>query len=323
MLRLIPRYPAKISGSDLTAKLIGEGFKISKRSVERDLDLLSRGFALACDDRERPYGWSWQKDAQPLHVPGLQVHEALVFKLVEAHLAHLLPATLREPLAPYLKLADQRIRESNPNRGPASWPAKVRVVPPTQPLLAPKVSDAAFRAITQALLDGVQLTAHYLPRGGAKSTEYRLNPLGLVQRGPVTYLVATAWDYEDPRTFSVHRFTAAEPLEQPAQSIAGFDLDAYIANGALGFRHSNENILLTARFIAPAADHLRETPLTKDQVLEVDGSFTVLKASVPNTGQLRWWLLGFGEQVEVLGPPEIRSEMAATAKAMAARYRGP
>lgn len=321
MLRLVPRHPVKTTSAALTNALLAEGFKISKRSVERDLDLLSADFPLTCDDRAKPYGWSWKADAKPLHLPGLQAHEALVFKLAEAHLMALMPAALRASLEPYFKLADQRLKDDHAHRGLASWPSKVRVVSPTQALLPPKVSETIFRTITQALLNGVQLSARYMPRGADGPTEYQLNPLGLIHRSPVSYLVATAWEYNDPLIFALHRFTSAKPLEQAARSIPTFDLDKYIASGALGFAYSDEPVRLVARFQASAAEHLRETPLAQDQALKVADGHVTLTATVPDTAQLRWWLLGFGDDVEVLAPPALRQEIANAAEGMASQYR--
>ena len=46
-------------------------------------------------------------------------------------------------------------------------------------------------------------------------------------------------------------------------------------------------------------------------------------ACVLNTGPLRWWLLGFGADVEVLGPKVLREEIPETALALMAHYRKP
>jgi predicted DNA-binding transcriptional regulator YafY len=45
-----------------------------------------------------------------------------------------------------------------------------------------------------------------------------------------------------------------------------------------------------------------------------------VQATVADTQQLRWWLLGFGDKVEVLGPAGLRAEFAALAARLAARY---
>lgn len=52
---------------------------------------------------------------------------------------------------------------------------------------------------------------------------------------------------------------------------------------------------------------LLETPISKDQVVDDQGDGDMLvKATVKNTWQLRWWLLGFGHHVTVLEPEDLR-----------------
>lgn len=65
MLRHIPKHPQQITAKELTEKLKGALFKVSKRTVERDLLSLSEEFSLMSNERSRPYGWSWSKDASP------------------------------------------------------------------------------------------------------------------------------------------------------------------------------------------------------------------------------------------------------------------
>ena len=71
-------------------------------------------------------------------------------------------------------------------------------------------------------------------------------------------------------------------------------------------------------FRRQAGEHLYETPLCIDQELECtnDGRIA-LTATVPNTRGLLWWLLGFGDGVEVLEPAELREEIAEMARKMA------
>ena len=83
LLRLLPRYPTKLTASDLLNRLEGEGFETTKRTIERDLMSLSEIFPIFLDDREKPYGWSWQKNAPILDVPGLTAPQALAFALVQ------------------------------------------------------------------------------------------------------------------------------------------------------------------------------------------------------------------------------------------------
>ena len=52
---------------------------------------------------------------------------------------------------------------------------------------------------------------------------------------------------------------------------------------------------------------------------QADGS-VIWRARVPGTIEIRRWILQWGAQVEVLAPPELRDEVAATYRRAAARY---
>jgi predicted DNA-binding transcriptional regulator YafY len=47
----------------------------------------------------------------------------------------------------------------------------------------------------------------------------------------------------------------------------------------------------------------------------------LVRATVQDSAELHWWLLGFGELVEVLAPAALREEFRARAVAMAALYQ--
>ena len=152
-----------------------------------------------------------------------------------------------------------------------------------------------------------------------------MNPLALVQRGPIIYLLCTRPDRteDDIRMFALHRFSRAEVAEQRAVRPEKFDLDQYLASGALGFKTASlaandtehaENTPVVLRFSATAGQGLLECRLSADQhsVIEEDGKITI-NASVPLTAQLIWWLRGFGGDVEVLAPDHLMTALTADA----------
>jgi predicted DNA-binding transcriptional regulator YafY len=66
---------------------------------------------------------------------------------------------------------------------------------------------------------------------------------------------------------------------------------------------------------------LYETPLSQDQTISVlDDNHLKITATVVNTEQLRWWLLGFGERIEIIEPPELRGLMLETANRLHTIY---
>ena len=59
MLRLVPRFPQKKTAQTIHQTLLGDGFEVTERTVQRDLNELSCIFPLTVDDSEKPFGWSW------------------------------------------------------------------------------------------------------------------------------------------------------------------------------------------------------------------------------------------------------------------------
>jgi len=321
MLRRVPRYPQKVTVQDIRRGLIESGFDITERSIQRDLNELSEVFPLLCDDREKPFGWSWQKDAASFDLPGLSVPEALTLAMAEQHLRDLLPAPMVDQLQPYFKAARRRLDvEPMPRRG-RSWLDKVRSVPPTQPLLPSKIDAVVQHVISEALLYEKQVSIRYRRRGEKSAVEYRIHPLALIQRGPMLYLCCRIFDYEDARLLAINRIQSAALLEDSAVYPKDFSIDRQADLGTWGFG-AGEKIKVELIFQAGYGDHLFETPLSKDQFIEPlpDDALRVT-ATVADTPQLKWWLLGFGDGVEVLKPVVLRNLTSATAKDLATVYQ--
>lgn len=320
MLRLIPRYPVKIAASDIVARLKDEGYEVTKRTVERDLVTLSESFPLLSDTKSMPFGWSWQQHAAPIDVPQLTPTQALAFVLMQEYLGTLLPGSVTSDLGPYFRMARQRLADVASGGAGRHWLERVRIIPPSQPLVAPKVVPAVHAAVTDALLKDCKLAITYRSRGAEKSRDAVVHPLGLVQRGALLYLVVVFDGYEDVRTLVLHRISKADVLPERTERPQGFDLAEHVRQGFLDFG-SGKSIKLVARFEEDATIALAESPLSADQVLgSAEEGMVQVSATVTETPQLVWWLLGFGGRVEVLKPAGLRQQMVEIAKAMGARY---
>jgi predicted DNA-binding transcriptional regulator YafY len=288
--------------------------------VERDLQSLASIFPLVSDERSRPFGWSWQNDAPAFDLPGISNSEAITLLLSREHLRNLLPASTIAQLQPYFSLAEHKLSALEQHSGIAGWQRKVRVIPESQPLLAPKIDEAVQATLYEALLNERQCTITYLKREASEAESYPVHALGLVQRGQVLYLVCTIKAYPQIRILALHRILAAELLDESIFPPADFDLDAYIASGALGW-FPKEAIRLKANFSAEVAAHLYETPLSENQTMtELPDGRIQLAATVQETLQLRWWLQGFGDAVEVVKPVQLRRQIAEGVQRLAECY---
>lgn len=175
-------------------------------------------------------------------------------------------------------------------------------------------------SIQQALVYDKQLQASYFVLHDNTEKNHLLNPLGLVQRGHITYLVATISPYTDVRLFALHRFKTVTLQDTDSQKPDEFSLSEYLATGALQFSNG-KSIKLEARINAYMAALLTESPLSEDTVIQAGpkGRFT-LKATVPSGWQLEWWLLSHCTSVEVTSPAELRDRIKQKLRAGADLY---
>jgi hypothetical protein len=321
MLKMIPRYSQSIDSLTIRNQLRGEGIDApSLRTIQRDLEMLSQSFPLeVVDPEERPIQWHWMKGAAPLAIPGLDPTEAVAMKLVETYLRPLLPGAMLDALAPHFESANKLLK-SKGGLGPARWTNLIRTLPKGIQLLPPKIDALAQRTVYDALLRKKQLELDYRPRKPKGNEPYRINPLGLVVRDGVIYLVASLVENEAIRQFVLHRIKSAQVLDEPATSPRGFDLDEYIAKGGFGWPTGGK-IRLVAIFDHGPAQTLGETPLSPDQnITELDEHRFKLTATVQETRELHWWLSSFGPEVEVLEPKSLRALMRKLVGMSAKRY---
>lgn len=318
ILKILPTR-TKISTNGILDRLVNShGVSTTLRTVQRDLNALvdDYKFPLICDG-EKEAGWNWSKDAPAFGITNMDPVTVLTFKLAEEYLKRMFPRGAVAALEPYFKAANDRIKltsESNLSR----WPDKIRVVSKNLPVIYPQISDDILDEVYTAVLEERRFGVRYRTSGG-KCKEYDVNPLGMAFVEGLTYLVATLNKHEDPILLLLHRMLDVTPTDVPVTIPEGFDLDEYTSS-ELSFP-IGDDIKLNALFSKKSDfERLRETPISEDQkITEQDGGW-LLQATVSDSYQLRWWLKGYGDRVEVIGPQRLRQEFAEQAGKLANMY---
>lgn len=320
MLRRLPSRAPGITARELVVQLNSVGFTVTKRTVERDLVELASVFGIECNNKGTPFGWYWMR-GQGAELPALTVADAVSTRLVEELLTPLLPQAILEPLHSRFEHARHKLSDLGPENKAAAWSQKVRYVQPSLPMVAPVVDTEVLHTVQKALMDSLQLVVTYQRSSGTTTEGLVLHPQALVQRGQITYLVATAYDYDDVRLYALHRMEKTETDFNACHQVPGFDLDAYLQAGALQFE-SGEVFKLRAWIDAALAGILKETPLSLDQTLTADDDGFELEASVHDTWQLWWWLLSQGTSIRVNGPEFLLERFKAHTRQMVESYLG-
>lgn len=318
LLNLIPERGQGKTAAELMQALTDQGFCISKRTVERDLNDLSMVFPLLTDD-SNPQRWRWMDD-KDIQLPGITVAEAVMLQLVEGTLRQILPPEMLQGLSGRFQQARKKLLALEQSNQNARLFDKIAVVSPGLPMIPPKTSPNLYEAVQQALTGQLQLQARYKAVRDQQQKDYLLNPLGLVQRGHVTYLVATVEPYTDVRLFALHRFEHLLVQPSQLQTPAGFTLGDYLQTGALQFAN-DQVIQLQARIGPELARLLAEAPLSADMQLSVsDDGWYQLKASVHHGWQLEWWILSHSSQILVQQPANLRARIVERLRATQALY---
>ena len=311
MLRMVPRYPKSITTKALAERLEEQGFPVTMRSIQRDLEKLSSEFPLIVDEGSRPFLWSFDREATIDIVPALDLPAALTFELAKAYLTPMLPPRALSHLKPHFVEAQRTLlREKNPL---GQWPNRVRVINRGLGGARPAIDADVLEAVTEALLKDYCCRLTYQARNWPEPENIVVHPYGLIFRDPNVYLIGTIDGREGVRQLVLHRATGGELVETEVVRPADFDLDLYIRSGAMGMLKSAEPVYLKLRCDKPALNHLIESPLGFDQtVQEVDDNTFEMAVTVGDTQDLRWWLTAQAVHCDILEPAWLRQEIETT-----------
>ena len=321
MMELIPRYPEKTFTNEVKEKLSDLGYEATLRTIQRDLQELSRLFPIVSDERSQPFGWSWEKDAKGYESPAMDPIQALTFSLAAQYLEPLMPKANFKRIEAYFDRAES-VLIGNEKSKLLNWRKRVKVIPESVRFKEPKVSLEIRQKLYQAVYERIQIKALYKKRGSKTSDERHMHPLGIVIKGSMHYLICMMdEDQIEPRYLPLQRFERVELLNEASKEPENFDMEEFIHRNNLGFTYSKDLYTFEAIFDKTMAYHLLETPLNDTQtVQELDNDKLRIKARIPDTLQFEQWLMSFGTDVEVLKPKKLRDKFVKLTKKMKSIY---
>ena len=324
LLGCLPSTMPGKSSAELTQTLAAAGYRVDKRTVERDLAELEQLFGVARDAATLPHRW-YRTRGSRLDLWSLSSEAALSLALLDRSLKPLLPHEIARQLQPLFQLAKTKLATLREENALFRWPEKVAAVDPALPVSVAKPNEQILETVQQALLADETLSVKYSAPGKPEPKDHILHPLGLTLRGPVLYLVATAQNDKPakPMLFAIHRMRSAERRHEPGDRPKGFSLQAFIDEGGMQFgTEGGRMIEMLAWVTENLATQLQDARIADNQQLEdANGGRTMLRATLPDTWQLRWWILSKGHNIEVLGPMELRNAIAETLANAANLYR--
>jgi predicted DNA-binding transcriptional regulator YafY len=162
---------------------------------------------------------------------------------------------------------------------------------------------------------------------GDTTVERLLDPLGLVLKAGVWYLVARA-DSEAVRTYRVSRIQAVEDTGERFDRPTDFDLATWWERSSARFERTMQRIRvrvrlsrLGTRFLGTVLDpHLAAEALAAAGPPDADGWVDV-ELGLEDPAIAAEQLLGLGAEIEIVDPPAVRAAFADIARRMVDRHR--
>jgi len=195
---------------------------------------------------------------------------------------------------------------------------------------SPRNPLAGQATVFEQLLDAVARRRHVRIRYGSltegEEIRTKFAPYHLLFSRRSWYAIGRSSLHRGTRTFNVGRIRQLEPLEDTYRLPRGFSLSRYLRNAWHLIPERGRDREVLVRFSKLVAQNVAEVAWHKTQrvAFRRDGTLD-FRVTVSGLKEISWWILGYGDQAEVLQPPQLRQMVADSAARMVqvyARKRG-
>lgn len=316
VVRLLELIGLLQSGRPANAAALAQSLGVTQRTVFRDLDALREaGVPLIFDEAEQRYRIPSNYYLPPTN---FTPHEALALLV----LCYELGATRGLPFQSSARQAALKLESNLPARlrsfvADVADAVRIRLPPAVD---APE-REGTYRGLIDAIAARRPVRIRYQSLTEWSEISTKLQPYQLLFSRRSWYVVGRSSLHREVRTFSLLRIRALEPLDETFTPPARFSMDRYLRNAWHLIPEPGPDRRVVVRFEKMVAQNVAEVLWHKTQRLEwlADGRLR-FEVTVSGLNEIGWWILGYGDQAEVLEPQELRDQLHQRARNMAARY---
>jgi predicted DNA-binding transcriptional regulator YafY len=294
----------------LTARDLAERLEISERTVLRDMDALTAAGVPVVAERGPGGGWRLI-DGYQTKLTGLTAAE--IQTLFFAHPPQLLAAL---GLGPAAQAARLKLQAALPaaSRQQAERARRSTLIDPRG--WHESQSVASLPVLLDALWRGRRVRFLY-DRALGDTSERLVDPLGLVARGSVWYLVASRSD--ELRTYRVSRIKEAMLDEQESLRPDDFDLAAYWETSTAQFRERLPRYCATF-LVGPAVTRWARYRGWRLEEQHEEGDRVRIRIRFDAEEEALQFALSFAGDAEVIEPADLRDKVLEAARGTIERY---
>ncbi len=305
------------AGKGRNAGELSKACDVSRRTIFRDLETLrNAGVPLLFDDDRNVY-----------RIPGTYFLPPTNFTAEEALavivLCYEMGADHRLPFYEAAQNAALKLE--------ASLPARVREqlqelstavqinLEPSNPLAG---QTPVYRQLLAAIGNRRPVRIEYDSFADGRKLQIKLSPYRMLFSRRSWYVIGRSSVHREVRTFNVGRIHALEMLDEQFYVPRGFSIQRYLGN-AWHLIPDGPDTDVVVRFSPLVARNVSEVVWHRTQRLtwNEDGSMD-FQVRVAGVREISWWILGYGDQAEVLKPNHLRKMIVDHAAGMLKRYNG-
>ncbi|MBI4334226.1 MAG: WYL domain-containing transcriptional regulator [Chloroflexi bacterium] len=295
-----------------TCRELAEKFSVTPRTMYRDIDTLQTDLKVPVYDDEGK--WALEES---YHLPPVRfsVPEALTIFLSA-------------------RLMLSYCHRHDPNAETAFVKLSSVVPPPLKEQVQKTIDwmqglprdDGHFKilsALAEAWISRRRIKITYRSLPAETAVERKIEPYFIepVAKGHASYVIAYCHQAKALRVFKIERIEGMELTQEKYNIPSDFDANAYLGS-SWGIIVGDEVKTIRLRLSPEVTRFMEETVWHPSQKLDrKDDGSAVMTLEITDTVEFRSWVLGWGDRVEVLAPPELRRAIIETVEATREVYR--
>ncbi len=302
----------------VTIDELAEETDVDRRTIYRDLAVINEaGYPLVSERQNgrKVYRFLTRfKDVPPI---SFTLQELMTLSFLRSQLDFLTGTPFQEDM-------ESVFRKINSVLPPRYAAHMERIAGVSIPLLQGRRNYAktseTLKMVRDALLYQYSLSIEYKTGGNGRQTSYKVDPYSLVSYKGGLYLLGFAHNRQALRTFAIERISGAEMSRERFEIPEGFRPEQQFRSS---FGIVEEAAMpVRVKFSPRLAHAVGERIWHPSQRIEKksDGS-VVIAFEAGGVMEIVSWILSYGDNVEILDPPELREEVKKTLDDMVRIYR--
>lgn len=182
--------------------------------------------------------------------------------------------------------------------------------------------DTIFAELQKAVVNRKKIELSYHSLFENQVIELVLCPYHLMYNRRAWYVLGFSCLHKCIRTFKLNRIREIQLLDKCFIGGENFDLDDYLGR-AWSMIPEGRLYNIKLKFSKKVAHNVAEVRWHSTQKVDYqnDGS-AIVEFRVDGLGEITWWILGYGDQVQVLAPKALQSRILDTAENIIKIYKG-